>query len=217
MFNAPEIDSILEMSKYELISATRQKEFNGILCSKFSTYDIVCKTIRKRDLEKKDYCIGGLYSAETDKIYMEFYLPRYDKIVDVTHDNWTCFKFLFSQTLQHELIHRYQYAVKDEDLDYEEWDHRGIDDLDPEEERDYLRDSDEIQAYSHDIALEILYYYQNRNPYDVLRKIDKTKKVWSYNYYKKLFKKKHPQEWELIRKKLLKKAYGWLPHSKVYF
>ena len=75
---------------------------------------------------------------------------------------------------------------------------------------EYYGDADEIDAYAHDIATEIKRYYPNRNPYEVLKNINKTRKVHSYNYYRRTFSK---CEWGGIKKQLLKKIFNWIPHA----
>jgi len=119
--------------------------------------------------------------------------------------------------LQHELIHRFQYTMRNEVGEGVcEVDHRFFENLSSAEEREYLADNDEIEAYSHDIIMEILFYYPSRNPRDVLRIIDRTRKIPTYNYYKKTFKRYNEREWNVIKKKLLKKSYAWLPYTTVF-
>jgi hypothetical protein len=81
-----------------------------------------------------------------------------------------------------------------------------------EEEKEYLADPDEIDAYGHDIAMEIKFFYPKQDPYEVLNKIGSKRKLWSYNYYKKTFK---GDDWSHIKSRLLKKTYQWIPHTTV--
>ena len=60
--------------------------------------------------------------------------------------------------------------------------------------------------------MEIKFYYPKKDPYEVLRNISRYKKIWSYNYYKKTFKN---DDWSEVKNSLLKKAFQWLPHTKV--
>lgn len=217
MYDAPEINSILEKIRPLLLRTKTQGNFNKILMNNFDVYQLKCKTIREDDLTKEEYCVSGLFDPFTDDVFVVFGVPKksYTPINLIYKESWDTFKFMFSQTLQHELIHKYQSIARDDNIDEgadSDIDHR-TKDLSVEECREYLSDFDEIDAYSHDIAMEICYYYWNRNPYEVLRHIDKTRKLWSYNYYKKTFSKK---DWTRIKSKLLKKVYQWMPHVKVY-
>ena len=117
------------------------------------------------------------------------------------------FSFLVSQTIKHETIHqrqvkykydkRYKISKKDFRKKYKQ------------SEAIYLADPEEIHAYSHDIALEIIHYYPKKNPLYVIENIDKTRKLSVYNYYKSVFR---GQPWDQVKKALLKQTIKWLPH-----
>lgn len=216
MFNAPDIDGILETQRESLMAFDSQSKFNRHLEQSFKEYNIRCSVFRKMP-KQGDYSVGGIYDWSKDKIHIQFIMHKKDRSVILEPDDWYEFKFLFSQTLQHELIHRHQYikrAITYDDCE-PDLDHRFFDKISIDDEREYLSDDDEIEAYSHDIAMEILFYYADLDPFVVLQKIDKKRKVWSYNYYKKTFK--DVPGWYNIKKKLLKKTYLWLPNTKVYF
>ena len=68
---------------------------------------------------------------------------------------------------------------------------------------------DEIEAYAHDIALEILHHYPTMDPYAVLSSINRRRRLWSWNYYRDAFK--YSEDWSDVRHRLLKKTYQWLP------
>jgi hypothetical protein len=217
MIDAPEINRILEEQKEQILFSKTNRNFLKILKDSFKEFSCDFKLIRKDQLLDDEYAVSGLYRPETDKVIIIFHINKKRKIVDINEEEWVDFKFLLSQTLQHELIHRFQYSKRDEEYDVtEEIDYRYFDEISEDEEIDYLKDSDEIEAYSHDIAMEILFHYKKHNPHDVLKRIEKTRKVWSYRYYRSIFKKHNAKEWNVIKKKLLKKAYTWLPHTKVY-
>ena len=83
----------------------------------------------------------------------------------------------------------------------------------PQDLVDYLAELDEIDAYVHDIAMEIREYYPKSDPMDVLRNINKRRKLWSWNYYRSAFK--DSKDWSDVKTRLLKKTYLWLPHVTV--
>ena len=73
--------------------------------------------------------------------------------------------------------------------------------------RSYLSNPDEIDAYSHDIAMEIKYFYPNRKPHTIINRIDKFTKLYSYKKYKEAFK---GTEWDRLRISLLRKCWKWI-------
>ena len=123
--------------------------------------------------------------------------------------------FTISQTVQHELIHKFQNQRRDPDR--YSWDyyipikHRknGI----AKSNIEYLGMLDELDTYGHDIAMEIKYHYPKLDPYDVLRNIKKYKLLFSYRYYLKVFK--GVRSWKEIHDRLLKNVHKWLPYVTV--
>jgi hypothetical protein len=81
---------------------------------------------------------------------------------------------------------------------------------DLQEEADYLSEFDEIDAYAHDIALEIVHYYPGTDRFEILRTINRRRFVYSWRLYKKTFR--DCDDWSDIRHRLLSKVYRWLPH-----
>jgi hypothetical protein len=120
--------------------------------------------------------------------------------------------FFISQTVQHELIHKAQNARRDpekytHDL-YQPINHRKTGAA--KSQIEYLSLFDEIDSYGHDIAMEIREFYPRTNPYQVLRTINRRKRIWSWTYYQRSFK--NSEDWSEVRQRLLKKTYQWLPH-----
>lgn len=168
--------------------------------------------ISDKAIDKYDYTVSGQYDYSEDVRYITFIVSPLVGSFTVEEKDWEDFRFFTSQVMQHESIHQYQYSFRDCTntkctIDFRPWS------LSRDEEKDYLRDVDEIEAYAHDIIMEILYYYPKRNPREVLRNIDKARKAWSYRYYKKTFR--NSKEWDSIRNHLLKKSYKWIPYTIV--
>ena len=159
------------------------------------------------------FSVGGAFDSERIRQNIElqvFFASRQRKLrmSDTDIENLL---FLCGQVLQHELIHRYQNAARPADAKrvslYFDIQTRKSS---LKEEIDYLSELDEIDAYAHDIALEIYYYYPDQDPYDILRTLHKRRKLTSWNMYKHAFK--YSDEWHEVRRRLLGKVYAWIPH-----
>ena len=169
------------------------------------------------DLKPGTLGFGGMYDFNKTRkpIDIILYHGWNKETHNFTKRRWLDFRFGLSQVLQHELVHKYQFSWRQEFTDggptlY--YDIKGSEKSD-KEHMDYLAELDEIDAYAHDIAMEILYHYPRHDPYHVLKTLNKRRYIWSYNYYKKAFK--HSEDWSEVRNRLLKKTYLWLPHVVV--
>jgi hypothetical protein len=169
------------------------------------------------ELTRPQFTCSGSYDYTKKKKPIDIVLHFHEgnRCFNFTKRTWREFRFLLSQVLQHELIHKSQYSYRAElnsggvCLYY---DIKGGEKSD-KEMMDYLAELDEIDAYSHDIAMEILEYYPNIDPYEVLRTINRRKKLWSWNYYKDAFK--DSEDWSDVKNRLLKKTYKWIPYTTV--
>ena len=117
------------------------------------------------------------------------------------------FSFLISQTIKHETIHRRQRKYR-YDKRYMVSKKSYINKYRHSESR-YLADPEEIHAYAHDIALEVIFFYPKKPPLYVIENIESTKKLDSYNYYKSIFR---GQPWNQVKNSLIKQTKKWLPH-----
>ena len=107
--------------------------------------------------------------------------------------------FFISQTVQHELIHKAQNARRDpekytHDL-YQPINHRKTGAA--KSQIEYLSLFDEIDSYGHDIAMEILYHYPDKDPHEVLKNIRDYKLLKSYRW----------QQWK--SKNLKQRLFKW--------
>ena len=159
------------------------------------------------------YAIGGFYDMQTDKRYIILYFSNKKDSIFIRKIKQNEFFFCLSQVIQHETIHACQWSKRDYDLYLPRTIPNNLIAEDNNEDEKYLADPDEIDAYGHDIAMEIKFYYRNKDPYKVLDEIDNARKVFSYRYYKNTFKN-NKQTWEKIRYKLLRKTYKWIPHAR---
>ena len=120
--------------------------------------------------------------------------------------------FHISQTVQHELIHKAQNQRRDPETFTHDFfqpiNHRKTGAQ--KSQIEYLSMFDEIDAFGHDIAMEIVHYYPNHDPYDVLKNIKDYRLLFSYRYYLKTFK---GTRWTIIHDKLLRKVHKWIPYT----
>lgn len=213
MYLAKEIDEVLESKKSRLLGRPTYFYICDVLTrgfKKIEPYKFRYETYD--DFGKDDYSVAGLYDMETDVKYVILNFSKDSKAFYLTDKNWRDFKFSISQVCQHEKIHQCQWQHKDvSDYEHEPLEFRNKNES-KEEEQDYLLDPDEIDAYGHDIAMEIKYFYPKKNPYDVLRSLNRHKKLWSYKYYRETFK---GEDWSDIKNSLYKKIYKWMPYVTV--
>ena len=212
MFLAPVIDDVLESKKSKLIGewgypqvvSTLNRAFKNVEPFKFhhETY---------YDYGRNDYSVSGLYSMDTDIKHIVLNFSKRCTAFEISPRSWSQFKFDVSQVCQHETIHQTQWQHRDSSL-MGQFD-TTVDFRNTmgsvEDEKQYLADADEIDAYAHDIAMEIKFKYPKRHPYEILKPIDTKRNLWSYTYYKRTFR---GEDWSHIKKRLLKKTFLWLPY-----
>ena len=213
MHLAPAIDQVLEDKKSKLLGRPTYYQIAGTLTRSYKKANIPFKFRFETfdDYGPDDLSVSGLYDMEEDIKYIILNFPKEQKHYKITNENWRDFKFAVSQVCQHETIHELQWQNRELDGEPCEIDFRNLTGS-ITEEKEYLSDIDEIDAYGHDIAMEIKFCYPKKDPYEILRTIDTRKKLWSYNYYKKIYK---GDDWSKIKKRLLKKTFQWMPHVTV--
>ena len=213
MYLAPAIDQVLEGKKSKLLGRLTYYQIAGTLTRGYKKAEIPFKFRFETfdDYGPEDISVSGLYDMVEDIKYVVLNFPKQQKHYSVSNENWRDFKFAVSQVCQHETIHELQWQNRDTGGEPCTLDFRNLTGS-ISEEKEYLSDIDEIDAYGHDIAMEIKYSYPNKDPYEILKTIDSRRKVWSYIYYKKTFK---GDDWSNIKNRLLKKTYQWMPHVTV--
>ena len=213
MYLAPAIDQVLEDKKSKLLGRPTYYQIAVTLTRVYKKADIPFQFRFETfdDYGPDDLSVSGLYDMEEDIKYIILNFPKEQKHYSITNENWRDFKFAVSQVCQHETIHELQWQNREKDGEPCTIDFRNLTGS-ISEEKEYLADIDEIDAYGHDIAMEIRFCYPKKDPYEILRTIDKRKKLWSYNYYKKIYK---GDDWSRIKKRLLKKTFQWMPYVTV--
>lgn len=209
MYLSKEIEKRLNDNKSKLTGYITHRALVRRMNSIFKDFgDLKFKVVKYDDLNVDEYLVGGLYDQLLDKKYIIFNVSCYGDEVNVEDWMWSEFKFSVSQTIQHETIHQRQCQHRpyiDEPIKIDFRVMKGS----TEEDREYLADLDEIDAYAHDLAMEIKHYYSHMDPYQVLSTISYKRKLGSYKYYTKTFK---GCEWSNIKKRLLLKTYKWIEH-----
>lgn len=211
MYLSTYVNEVLESKKDKLTGWNPYYRIVSALNKSFGEKNLKFRYERFDSILRDDYSVSGLYDMSKDVRYiiLNFSNQHYD--FRLPPNKWKEFKFLISQTIQHETIHQLQWQKKPEECEYVHLDFRNIA-SEGDEEKEYLAEMDEIDAYAHDIAMEIKFFYPRLHPHTVLKTIDKRKKIYSYSYYKRVFKK---DDWSSIRSRLLKKTYNWLPYVTV--
>ena len=151
------------------------------------------------------FSFSAFYDFHMNRI--DIYLCCKDDFI-LNEDEYDDFKFELSATIQHEMIHEYQYSMRGEDYIGELY-FAGFDEFNPKEDIHYYSDKDEIEAYAHDIMLELS---RNNFDLDALRKsstigLDASK--YLYTYYEVFKDWNHP-----VMKRLLKKCYIFKNQAK---
>lgn len=209
MYLSKEIDVALEERKHKYVGVNGYYKIIYNLNRSLGSKDLKFKHEVFNDLEKDTYSISGLYDMMKDTRYVILNFSDKSLDLDLPEYHWKDFKFYLSQVIQHESIHQKQWQYRDDVEDQVKLDFRNLSGT-KEEERDYLSDLDEIDAYGHDIAMEIKHFYPRRDPYEVLKNINKTRKLSSFNYYRRNFR---GCDWSMIKNKLLLKTYKWIPYA----
>ena len=199
-----EIDSVLESNKHKLIGTRKFNTLSRTIRNMFKQFGV--EKVRVIDVFDPDmFSFGGEYDQQEDRINIEFLVPRdaFDNF-ELGEDRWKEFKFLINQNLQHEMIHRVQTLNRNDThwCKYYKIEAKGP--FHRLEERVYLSDIDEVEAFAHDLAMEIEFYYPKSKIDEVLRNPSRFRKLTTYKVYKNAFKNTN---WTNIRKILLKKTY----------
>jgi len=158
---------------------------------------------------------SGYYDIQKkrNKIGVTMHVPKNRDSITITKSAYNRLIFHLSQVVQHEFIHHSQFSFRPEQAERKikvyhshKLSKQRVDEI------EYLREWCEIEAYAHDIAMEINYFYPTRKPQAVINRIDKFTKLYSYKKYKETFKS---TEWDHLRTSLLRKCWKWISVAHV--
>lgn len=200
------LDKSLEQIKPILIGTHSYNFIVGQLNLSLKTEGFVFNFKRNTFMGKNDLAVSGLYDVEKNKKIVTIIFSKHFKEFTIKRNFWKRFKFAISQTCQHEVIHQCQWAFRTYNTNAR-YSSRYRFSQGNYKQKIYLSDPDEVEAYAHDIAMEIKFFYPKRNPYHVLKYANRFANLWSYQYYRQTFGKK---DWKLIQPKLIRKTYRWL-------
>lgn len=168
--------------------------------------------LRMKRGSKRQYCaVSGYFDTGKKKAatMIVLHVSPSKKTFKMTKSRYNNLRFIFSQIVQHEFIHKSQYMFRPEQSE------RLVkvyysNKLSKERLKtiEYLSTWCEIEAYAHDIAMEINNYYSTLNPSSVIKHIDEYRNLHSYRIYRTTFE---GTEWSRLKKSLLKKVWRWLP------
>lgn len=210
MYLRGKIEELLDKNKDKLTGTISYRAFVSRLKSVFNDDSLLFKYQKYDAINIDDYSISGIFDMNKNKRYVVMHFSdQSDKII-LNRMDYTHFKFLISQAIQHETIHRDQWQLRppvDGPVSVDLRDTRSTN----EQEREYLSDIDEIDAYAHDIVLEMIYYYPGVNLFELLKQISKLKKIDTFKYYQRTFK--NCKYWNDIKKLLLTKTYRWIQYA----
>lgn len=201
------IEKIILKNKELLIGKHSHDTLKTLIENKFRKYRVSVNIVPVfEDIGLSLMAFGGSYDEDTDTIDIDFFVTntKNDELF-ITESFWSEFKFKFMQLLLHETIHRNQFKAREGIFESKKYRlHKN-----PTDDQKYLSDTDEIDAYSHDIALEILNYYKKHKKTDIFSNFYKKRKLESLSIYKKTFKNTN---WTKIYRKLVKKSYKWIDY-----
>lgn len=210
MYLRGKIEELLDKNIDKLTGSISYRAFVGRLKKVFKD-DTLCFKYQKYDgINVDDYSISGIFDMNKNKRYVVMHFSDLTDKIILNRFDYGHFKFLMSQTIQHETIHRDQWQYRPAvegpvSVDFRE--KRSTN----KQEIEYLSDIDEIDAYAHDIVLEMKYYYPGQDLFKLLKQLNKLKKIDTFKYYKRTFK--NSEYWSLIKKLLLTKTYKWITYA----
>ena len=108
---------------------------------------------------KRGVSIAGEYDIEKRQSCIIIYTDYFNTF-PFTENSWNNFKFRFITCLQHEIIHYMQYDRRDDQWSHYVVPHKKSPNKRKNNERLYLSEFDEIQAYAHCILMD----FKNRRP-----------------------------------------------------
>jgi len=212
MYLSPRIFRTLDRNSEQFTGFLTERQIQRRLGRILKPYGVRIHTA----CDSKGFMVSGWFDNDrpTHNVNLTIHLDYRLQGIDFEHGKkgWAHFRFLVSQVAQHELVHKMQQRsrYKNAEEHYyvttsnKRWKQASM---------DYLSEFDEIDAYAHDIAMEIKYRYPKKNPYDVVRNIMRHKKLKSLEFYKRVFK--DCSDWEQTRTRLFKKIWRWIPQVTV--
>jgi hypothetical protein len=174
--------------------------------------------LKHHDLKTKRFCIvGGEFTPGVVRTPITIFLHVNSNKSNIYMSRKKIRSFLFtlSQTLQHELVHKYQFQRSGNQRFYTHSYYYTMGSAKGGgQSMEYLAMVEEVDAYAHDLAMEIKYHYPDIDPKEVLKNLNNYDNLTTWYIYKRVFRK---ARWKYVRNELLKKTYKWLPYVQEKF
>ena len=180
---------------------------------------VIVKKVKDNKVEKGCIWVGGAYYSDADFeskkcISIDFAYNKNDKTVQVSNKKFLRLCSGFADTVLHEVIHMRQYRRRNWRVipDYPSTAKR----IEQREEQSYLGCRDEIDAYSFNIACELMDKF-NFSEKQVIKYMNEDQRGLrrrhsSYRMYLKAFAHDHNHP---VIKRLKKKVVSYIPQAKV--
>jgi hypothetical protein len=153
---------------------------------KWRTKIVWKKEISKAKMYQSYIGIGGEYSPDDRQCVLIIHTLNFDTHV-FTPETWDRFKYRLIQTLMHELIHFMQYDRRDDQWSNYVVPYKKVGQKKKDEERRYLSEFDEIQAYAHCVYLDFKMFRPNVDIDTLLSRCRKKKDSKTLHYFLKTF------------------------------
>lgn len=140
----------------------------------------------KAKVYKSYVAVGGEYSPEDRQCVIIVHCNNFDTF-QFNQDSWNRFKYKVMQVLMHELIHFMQYDRRGDEWSNYVVPYKKIGRLKIDEERRYLSEFDEIQAYAHCCWLDFKSFKPNIPVDQLLARSQKVKDSGTLHYILKTF------------------------------
>jgi hypothetical protein len=178
------------------------------------------RVVRDEDItaitnKREIFDFSGYYDTELKSfpICITFHVAHNKETVKFTKEKYNMFLFGLSRVIQHEFIHKSQFTFHPEHAERKiKVYYSNKVSKERKEQIDYLRERCEVEAYAHDLALEINNFYPKENAQKVVKNIDNYRRLQTYIKYKNVF---YGTEWSQVKKSLLRKTLKWIPVAHI--
>lgn len=195
-----EIIEILRKNAADIVKKHTAASFCRVMNSLFE--DVLFFVEYQDDLDREDFIVSGICDPNSEPMILVPIFVRSKNLKFDIERYWEDLGFTIYQTLCHEYIHLEQFCKRDDDgtpvLNYNN------------DFRNYLDSYDEIDAYSNDMALELLFNYKYEVALKLLATPRKIRKSRTLSLYRTAFR---GVNWTHTRQKLLAKVYRKLTRS----
>ena len=216
MLTAASINSVLEEHFPPSLVGKRQSypELSKRLSSVCRKLEIRSRVIKDKKIKfgkRQDFDISAFYDTDAKRLPIMITLHMDPKRTEFNFTRILYNRMVLgiSQAIQHELVHQRHNEKRpkifDETLHIHHTSRMSKKRI---TQIEYLRNKSEIDAHAHDIAMEINAFYPGISPDQVIKSIDRMKKITTYRMYRRAFRN---MDWAHIQKMLLRKVWKWIP------